>query len=94
MQPVYLFNLAHLSFLAGAVGFVSWNTAVGYLGAVKYSVYIYITPVVTIIVAAVVLGERLTAAGALGVLLVILGVILSDGRGLPRRHREETNHVG
>ncbi len=94
MQPVYLFNLAHLSFLAGAVGFVSWNTAGGYLGAVKSSIYIYITPVVTIIVAAVVLGERLTAAGALGVLLVILGVILSDGRGLPRRHREETNHVG
>lgn len=95
-QPVNLLNLAHLSFLAGAVGFVSWNTAVSYLGAVRSSVYIYASPVVTIIVAAAVLGERLTAAGAAGVLLVILGVVLSDGHypRFLRRNREEKPNVG
>ena len=95
-RPVNLLNLAHLSFLAGAVGFVSWNTAVSYLGAVKSSVYIYATPVVTIVVAAMVLGERLTPAGAVGVALVILGVVLSDGH-YPRlrlRSREEKRDVG
>lgn len=90
-RPVNLLNLAHLSFLAGAVGFVSWNTAVSYLGAVKSSVYIYITPVVTIITAALVLGERLTQAGAVGVLLVILGVVLSDGH-YPRLRRKGGEH--
>lgn len=90
-QPVNLLNLAHLSFLAGAVGFVSWNTAVSYLGAVKSSVYIYATPVVTIVTAALVLGERLTPAGAVGVLLVILGVVLSDGH-YPRLHRRKEQH--
>ncbi|RKJ76282.1 DMT family transporter [Butyricicoccus sp. 1XD8-22] len=90
-QPVNLLNLAHLSFLAGAVGFVSWNTAVSYLGAVKSSVYIYATPVVTIITAALVLGERLTPVGAVGVLLVILGVVLSDGH-YPRLHRRKEQH--
>ena len=90
-QPVNLLNLAHLSFLAGAVGFVSWNTAVSYLGAVKSSVYIYATPVVTIITAALVLGERLTPVGAAGVLLVILGVVLSDGH-YPRLHRRKEQH--
>ncbi len=94
-QPVNLFNLVHLSFLASALGFVTWNTAVSYLGAVKSSVYIYMTPVVTIIVAAAVLGEHLTLMGAAGVLLVIIGVILSDGH-YPRlsRRKEETRHVG
>lgn len=93
-QPVNLLNLAHLSFLAGAVGFVSWNTAVSYLGAVKSSVYIYATPVVTIVVAAAVLGERLTAAGAAGVLLVILGVVLSDGHYPRLLSRKERRDVG
>ncbi len=53
------------------------------------------TPVVTIIVAAAVLGEHLTLMGAAGVLLVIIGVILSDGH-YPRlsRRKEETRHVG
>lgn len=96
VQPVNLLNLAHLSFLAGAVGFVTWNTAVSYLGAVKSSVYIYATPVVTIIVAAAVLGERLTLTGAAGVVLVIIGVVLSDGHypRLHRRDRTEERHAG
>lgn len=88
LQPINFFNLIHLSFLAGALGFVTWNTAVSYLGAVKSSVYIYMTPVVTIIVAAAVLHEHLTSLGAVGVLLVIAGVILSDGH-YPRLHRKK-----
>lgn len=94
LQPINFFNLIHLSFLAGALGFVTWNTAVSYLGAVKSSVYIYMTPVVTIIVAAAVLHEHLTTAGVAGVLLVILGVILSDGHYPRLRRKKETPHAG
>ena len=38
-----------------------------------------------------VLGERLTPVGAVGVLLVILGVVLSDGH-YPRLHRRKEQH--
>lgn len=43
-----LANLLFLGLGASALCFVTWNLAVGILGAVKTSVYIYIVPVITV----------------------------------------------
>lgn len=56
-------NVAHLLFLglgASALCFLTWNKAVGILGAVKTSVYIYIVPVITVAASALVLNEKIT----------------------------------
>lgn len=58
-------NVAHLLFLglgASALCFLTWNKAVGILGAVKTSVYIYIVPVITVAASALVLNEKITWA--------------------------------
>ena len=77
-NPVYLLNMLFLGLGASALCFVTWNITVRILGAVKASVYIYGSPVVTIIASSLILHERMTRIGLLGTLLTLSGLILSE----------------
>lgn len=80
LQPVVLGNLLYLGFGASALCFVTWNTAVKILGAVKTSVYIYLTPVVTVATSVLILGEKLTPSLLAGAALTLLGLWLSEAK--------------
>ena len=90
---IQLSNLGNLLFLglgASALCFVTWNYAVRALGSVKTSVYIYMVPVITAVTSALILGEKITAASAVGILLTLGGLFLSQKWGkkrlrMPRR---------
>lgn len=73
-----LLNLLFLGLGASALCFVSWNWAVGLLGAAKTSVYIYIVPVVTVIASALILHETITPIAFGGVMLTLVGMYLSE----------------
>lgn len=60
---------------------VTWNYAVRALGSVKTSVYIYMVPVITAVTSALILGEKITAASAVGILLTLGGLFLSQKWG-------------
>jgi drug/metabolite transporter (DMT)-like permease len=82
----HLPNVFHFLFLglgASALCFITWNFAVGVLGAVRTSVYIYISPIVTIVTSAIVLRERITAVAAAGVVLILAGLYLSERKPFP-----------
>ena len=74
----YLLNILYLGLGASALCFVTWNFAVKALGAVKTSVYIYMIPVITVITSVLILHETLTAFSLLGIVLTLLGLILSE----------------
>ena len=76
--PVNLLNLVYLGLGACALCFVTWNFAVGKLGAVKTSTYIYLVPVVTLATSALVLGEPVTPLSAVGAALTVAGLALSE----------------
>ena len=78
--PLHLANLLVLGLCASALCFVTWNRAVHLLGALKTSVYVYIVPVITILSSAIVLHERLTPLMAVGTLLALGGLFLSEKR--------------
>ena len=78
--PVNLGNLLFLGLGASALCFVTWNFAVKALGAVKTSVYIYATPVITIVSSALILHETMTPIMWLGTVLALGGLILSEHR--------------
>lgn len=71
-------NLLYLGLGASAMCFVTWNTAVKILGAIKTSVYIYIVPVITVITSAIVLGEKFTLLSTAGTLLTLAGLFISE----------------
>ena len=92
-RPEVLGNLLYLGLGASALCFVTWNFALGRLGAVKTSVYIYLVPVVTVLTSALVLGEPITPLGVLGMALTLAGLALSEYRGKRREARPEGEPV-
>ena len=84
LEPVNLFNLLYLGIGASALCFVLWNWAVKLLGAVKSSVYIYLTPVITVATAYIVLDEQLAPVALCGVFLTLAGLVVSQYRELKK----------
>ena len=64
--------------LACALCFVTWNFAVGKLGAVKTTTYLYLVPVVTLVFSALLLGEPVTPLSLAGAALTVAGLALSQ----------------
>ncbi|MEK5166658.1 DMT family transporter [Paenibacillus sp. FSL R5-0527] len=79
-----LANLLFLGLGASALCFVTWNLAVGILGAVKTSVYIYIVPVITVAASALFLHEEITWATIIGTLLTLAGSYISERKPAPK----------
>ena len=78
LQPVNLFNILFLGLGASALCFVTWNTAVKLLGAVKTSIYIYLVPAVTVITSILILNETITWIAACGTFLTLVGLFISE----------------
>lgn len=78
LQPTNVFNLLFLGLGASALCFVTWNSAVKLLGAVKTSVYIYMVPVITVVTSVLVLKETITGMLGIGVLLTLAGLLISE----------------
>lgn len=79
-DTINVFNLFYLGIGASALCFVTWNYAVKILGAVKTSVYIYIVPAITVITSVIILHERMTILSCLGVILTMMGLLISEYR--------------
>ncbi len=80
LDPVLLGNLLYLGLGASALCFVTWGVAVGKLGTVRTSVYIYLVPVITVAASVVILKETLAPSAWLGVALTLLGLAVSQGK--------------
>ena len=81
LKPINLFNFLYLGLGASALCFVTWNTAVKLLGAVNTSVYIYVSPAITILAAWILLNDPLLPMSLLGAGLTLVGLIISQ-RGM------------
>ena len=68
-----------VSSLALAVGYVTLFTGLEIIGPVKTSMLMNAEPILTITLAAILLGERLVSIQLIGAALVILGIILITG---------------
>jgi drug/metabolite transporter (DMT)-like permease len=84
-EPVYLCNLIYLGLGASALCFVTWNFAVKVLGAVKTSIYLYTVPVITVVMSALILGEKVTLLSGAGTILTLAGLFLSERK--ERKHK-------
>jgi len=74
-------NIGFLGLLASALCFVAWNKAVGIIGTIKSSNYIYLIPMISMISSILVLNEKVTTLAVAGGSLILTGVYISE-RGL------------
>lgn len=84
----HLLNILYLGLGASALCFVTWNLAVKLLGAVKTSIYIYMVPVITVVTSVLVLKEPITWGSAVGTVLAVAGLFLSEYNGKGSRKNE------
>jgi drug/metabolite transporter (DMT)-like permease len=77
-DPGVFYNLLFLGLAASALCFVMWNTAVGMIGVVKTSNYIYLVPLITIFSAVLILHEKITPFMLMGAVLILSGVYLGE----------------
>ena len=80
-KPVVLGNLLFLAIGASVIGYIMWARSVKNLGAVKSNNYLYFQSIVTLVVSAVWLHERVSFVGYAGCALILLGLWLSDWLG-------------
>lgn len=78
LKPVNVINYLFLAVVASSLCFLIWNKAIDYIGSVRTNVYIYGTPVVTVIGAIFFIDERITIYTVLGMVLAISGLIISQ----------------
>jgi len=77
LRPIMLSNLLFLGLLASTLCFFLWNVAVKAIGPVSATNYIYLSPIVTLIVAHYVLDEPITAMAIFGSFFILVGVFLA-----------------
>ncbi len=71
-------SLLMLGIFASSVSYVLYTYVVKYLGVIKSSLYTNLIPVFTIIFSFYLLGEHFSLKKMLGMLVVIVGVVLSE----------------
>lgn len=91
IQPVNLFNLLFLGLGASALCFVTWNSAVRILGAVKVSGYMYMVPVITVVTSIIILQEQITGVTVFGIVLTLAGLFISENKFLVKTKGELKN---
>ena len=69
-------KLMYLGFVGSALCYLFWNKATQKISVLKASLYIYMVPLVTLVVSAVALHETITVTGVIGIFLVIAGMVL------------------
>ena len=79
-KPVTLFNMIFVATFASGICFIIWNKATDLIGAIKTNIYVYLTPVITIIVSVIVLKEKITLIALIGIFLTLAGIIISELR--------------
>lgn len=77
-NPFNWMNLLFLGVVASGLCFAAWNKACRISGTIKINCTIYLIPVVTIIFAFIILDEKITVPGAIGALITIAGLFISE----------------
>ncbi len=80
LKPEVLTNLLFLGVLCSMVAYILWAWVMGNLGAIKTNDYLYVQPIVTMVIAAILFGKNdpITLIGCVGCFLIIGGLWLGD----------------
>ena len=77
-EPIVAGNLVFLGVVASAACFVTWGYSVKHLGPTLASAYIYLQVPISVLFAVILLAEPMNVPIALGIVLVIVGLAISE----------------
>lgn len=77
-QPEVWGNLLYLGLICSLAAYFIWGITVKRIGAVRASNYFYLSPIISMIAAAIWFGERTTVLAYIGCVLILVGVIIAE----------------
>ena len=77
-QPAVWGNLLYLGLVCSMAAYFIWGITVKRIGAVRASNYFYLSPIISMIAAAIWFGERTNAVAYVGCVLILAGVIMAE----------------
>ncbi|WP_123535725.1 DMT family transporter [Halosimplex salinum] len=82
VTPLAVATVLYLAVFIGAIGFVSFLTLLGEVGALKANLVTYLTPVVALAVGWLALDERVGLTTLAGFAVIVVGFAVLEGREL------------
>ena len=77
-QPAVWGNLLYLGLICSLAAYFIWGITVKRIGAVRASNYFYLSPIISMISAAIWFGERTNAIAYIGCILILAGVVMAE----------------
>ena len=77
-RPEVWGNLLYLGLICSMAAYFIWGITVKRIGAVRASNYFYLSPIISMIAAAIWFGERTNAVAYIGCVLILAGVIMAE----------------
>ena len=77
-RPEVWGNLLYLGLVCSLAAYFIWGITVKRIGAVRASNYFYLSPVISMLAAAIWFGERTNAVAYAGCVLILAGVIMAE----------------
>ena len=77
-QPAVWGNLLYLGLICSMAAYFIWGITVKRIGAVRASNYFYLSPIISMIAAAIWFGERTTVIAYIGCALILAGVVIAE----------------
>lgn len=77
-RPEVWGNLLYLGLICSLAAYFIWGITVKRIGAVRASNYFYLSPIISMIAAAIWFGERTNAIAYVGCALILAGVIMAE----------------
>lgn len=77
-KPEVWGNLLYLGLICSMAAYFIWGITVKRIGAVRASNYFYLSPIISMIAAAIWFGERSNAIAYIGCVLILVGVIMAE----------------
>ena len=77
-HPEFLLNFIFLVIMCSLLAYIIWNEAMKILGPVATNNYLYLQPLVTMILGYFIMGEEIMVLGYVGCVLIVGGLIVSD----------------
>ena len=78
LRPDVLLNMLFLALVCSMAAFFIWNLIIKKIGAISASNYLYLEPVVSIVIGILMLGEPVGLVAVAGCALVLMGVIMVE----------------
>mgnify|MGYP002857647605 CR=1 FL=1 len=78
LRPDLLANMLFLALICSMAAFFIWNLVIKKIGAIRSSNYLYLDPIISILMGVILIGEKVTTIAVIGCALVLIGVIMVE----------------